>query len=105
RFVSGWELRVNGRRPALLSSSQIEFWSSRFEFTDDALTDDTGPIERHSLSVRVDRTLWGGVHEDLDIVNYGRRRVRLSIELAIDSDFADVFDVRAGELVRRGQLN
>jgi glycogen debranching enzyme len=103
--VSGWELRVNGRRPALLNSSQIEFWSSRFEFTNDALTDDTGPIERHSLSVRVDRTMWGGVHEDLDIVNYGRRRVRLTIELAIDSDFADVFDVRAGELVRRGQLN
>ena len=47
----------------------------------------------------------GGVHEDLDISNFGRRAVRLTIELAIASDFADLFDVRGGSLVRRGSLN
>src|SRR5262249_25655000 len=46
-----------------------------------------------------------GIHEDLDIVNYARRPVRLTIEIAIDSDFADIFDVRKDALVRRGQLN
>ena len=33
--------------------------------------DDAGPVERQSLSIRLDRTVSGGVHEDLDIVNYG----------------------------------
>jgi glycogen debranching enzyme len=105
RFVSGWDLRVNGVRPVLLNSSQIEFYSSRFEFTNDPFSDDMGPVERQTLSIRVDRTIWGGIHEDLDIVNYGRRQVRLTIEVEVGSDFADVFDVRSGDLVRRGQIN
>jgi glycogen debranching enzyme len=105
RFISGYELRINGRRPVLLNSAPIQFFSARFEFTNDALLDDVGKVERHSLSIRIDRTVSGGVHEDLDIVNYGRRSVRLTIEVQIDSDFADIFDVRGDALVRRGQLN
>ncbi len=105
RFISGYELRINGRRPVLLNSAPIQFFSARFEFTNDALLDDVGKVERHSLSIRLDRTVSGGVHEDLDIVNYGRRPVRLTIEVQIESDFADIFDVRRDALVRRGQLN
>jgi hypothetical protein len=47
----------------------------------------------------------GGVHEDYDIINYGRRTVRLTVEIEIESDFADIFDVKAGKLVRRGEIN
>jgi glycogen debranching enzyme len=105
RFVSGWELLINGRPPLLLNSSSVQFYSSRFEFTNDPLIDEAGPLPGHTLGIRLDRTVSGGVHEDLDIVNFGRRSVRLTIELAIASDFADLFDVRAGKLVRRGSLN
>ena len=105
RYVSGYRLLVNGRRPILLSSSPVQFFSSRFEFTNGPLVDPTGSIEEHSLSIRLDRTVDGGVHEDLDIVNYGRRPVRLTIEVEIESDFADIFDVKRHELVRRGSLN
>ena len=105
RFVSGWELLINGRLPVLLSSSPVQFYSARFEFTNDALLDEAGPLDRHTLGISLDRTVSGGVHEDLDIVNFGRRAVRLTIELEIASDFADLFDVRAGQLVRRGSLN
>ena len=105
RFVSGYRIWVNERQPVLLNSSSIQFFSSRFEFTNAPLIDDAGEIERHSLSIRMDRTISGGVHEDLDIVNYGRRAVRLTIEIEIASDFADIFDVKLGQLVRRGVLN
>ena len=105
RFISGWDLQLNGRRPLLLNSAPIQFFSARFEFTNEALLDDIGRVERGSLAIRLDRTVSGGVHEDLDIVNYARRTVRLTVEIEIDSDFADIFDVRRDELVRRGQLN
>jgi glycogen debranching enzyme len=105
RFVSGWDLLVNGHRPVLLNSSPIEFYSARFEFTNDALIDDAGPVERHSIAIQLDRTISGGIHEDLDLVNYGKRAVRLTIEVAIASDFADIFDVKSGALIRRGAIN
>jgi glycogen debranching enzyme len=105
RFVSGYGLWINGLRPTLLNSSPVEFFSSRHEFTNDALIDIDGPINPHTLSIRLDRTVAGGVHEDLDVINYGRRTVRLTIEVGIDSDFADIFDVKQGSLVRRGTIN
>ena len=105
RFVSGWDLLVNGRRPVLLNASPIQFFSSRFEFTNGPTVDESGPIELHSLSIRVDRTVSEGVHEDYTLVNYGRRPVRLTIEIEIASDFADIFEVKTGDIVRRGEIN
>jgi len=85
RFVSGYDLYINGRRPVLLNSSPIQFYSARFEYTNEDTLDEVGLIPRHSLSIRLDRTMSGGVHEDYDIVNYGRRPVRLTIEVEIAS--------------------
>src|SRR4029079_15870952 len=67
--------------------------------------DDQGPIDRQSISIRVDRTISEGVHEDLDVVSYARRPIRLTIAGAIDSDFTDIFEVRGDRAVPRGQLN
>jgi glycogen debranching enzyme len=105
RFVSGYELFVNGQRPLLLNASPVLFDSSRFEYTNPELLDSGGKVPRESIAIRLDRTVAGGVHEDYDVINYGRRAVRLTIEIEIESDFADVFDVKAGQLVRRGEIN
>ena len=105
RFVSGYELFLNGSRPLLLNASPVQFYSSRFEYTNPELLDREGVVPRQSLAIRIDRTVSGGVHEDYDIVNYGRRPIRLTIEIEIESDFADIFDVKAGKLVRRGEIN
>jgi glycogen debranching enzyme len=104
RFVSGYGLLLNGHRPVLLNSSPVQSFSARFEFTNDALLDAFGPVDPHTLSVRLDRTIEGGVHEDYDVVNYGRRAVRLTIEIEVHSDFADIFDVKDAHLVRRGTI-
>jgi glycogen debranching enzyme len=105
RFISAWELRINGRRPVLLNSAPIQFFSARFEYTNEAFLDDRGRVDRQTLGIRVDRTVSGGVHEDIDITNFARRPVRLTIEVALESDFADIFDVRSDALVRRGEVN
>ena len=83
----------------------MEFFSSRFEFTNPDLIDEDGLIPRHTVSLRLDRTVSGGVHEDYDIINYSRRPIRITLEIAITSDFADIFDVKARRLVRRGEIN
>jgi glycogen debranching enzyme len=105
RFISGYDLWLNGRRPILLSSAPIQSFSSRFEFTNEAMVDAFGVIDRQSLSVRIDRTVADAIHEDIDLVNYADRAVRLTIEIAVLSDFADIFDVKRGQLIRRGEVN
>jgi len=105
RFVSRYEVLLNGQRPTLLNSSSTRFFAARYEFTNPALIDTDGPIPREHISLRLDRSIAGGVHEDYDLVNYARREVALTLEIRIDTDFADVFDVKAHELMRRGRMN
>ncbi len=105
RFLSGYTLLVNGAQPALLNSAPVRFFSARYEMTNESLLDRDGAIPRHSLAIRLDRTISGGVHEDLDVVNYARRPVHLAIEIQLTSDFADIFDVKGGGIVRRGTID
>ena len=44
------------------------------------------------------------MHEDLDITNNSMMRVRFQLEIALRSDFADIFEVKSGGIVRRGQI-
>jgi glycogen debranching enzyme len=105
RFVCDYDLFLNGQRPVLLNASTIEFYSARFEYTNPDLLDPDGQIPRHTLGLRVDKTISGGIHEDYDVVSYAGRPIRITLEIAIESDFADIFDVRSQQLVRRGELN
>ena len=100
--MSGYRIHVNGRDPILLTSAATHFFASRYELTNPEMFDDEGAIGVNSLSFRLDRTIAEGVHEDLDIVSYAARAVSLAIDIEIDSDFADIFDVVEPRLVRRG---
>ncbi len=44
------------------------------------------------------------MHEDLDITNHGQKPVRFNLELALRSDFADIFEVKANHIIRRGRI-
>jgi glycogen debranching enzyme len=105
RFISAYDFWLNGQRPTLLSSSPVEFFSSRYEFVNPELIDEVGPIPRNSVSLRLDRTVSGGVHEDYDLINYARRPIRVTLEIAVASDFADIFEVRRRKIVRRGSID
>ena len=51
------------------------------------------------------RSLGGGMHEDLDVNNYGTKPVRFNLEIVFRADFADIFEVKAKRIVRRGRIN
>ncbi len=104
RFVSAYDVWLNGRAPVLLNSAPIRYFSARYEFTNPALIDPSGPIPASTLALRLDRTISGGLHEDYDLVNYGRDVAIVTLDLRIHSDFADIFDVKEHELVRRGTI-
>ncbi len=104
RFVSAYDVWLNGHSPVLLNAAPIRYFSARYEFTNPALLDASGPIAASTLALRIDRTVSGGLHEDYDLVNYGRQVAVITLEVRIHSDFADIFDVKQHELVRRGTM-
>lgn len=65
---------------------------------------DGSEVPEDSLHLRLDRSIGPGIHEDCDLTNRGRTTVILDLEVAIESDFADLFDVKAHRRIRRGTL-
>src|SRR4029077_1055189 len=111
RFVSGSSVTINGLKPLLLDAITVEHFSARYEFMTPQLrlgpgaSDGAdGTLPEGSVGFRMERTILEGVHEDYDLTNYAMHTVRLVLEISIESDFADIFDVRSHRLIRRGDL-
>ena len=111
RLVSGYRMTLNGRAPLLLNSAKVEHFSVRHAFTSPELPLGTGvlgsagsTLPARSLGLQLDRTVSEGVHEDYDLTSYAPGPIRLVLEIEIESDFADIFDVRWKQLLRRGDV-
>ncbi len=76
--------------PELLSARTVDPYSARFILR----IPRPGPGESPVVLVR-NRFVGDGLHEDLDVTNHGPDPVGLRIGLAVDADFADVFEVKS----------
>jgi glycogen debranching enzyme len=105
RFVSYYRLYVNGLPWDLLTSAAVSYYAARFELANPAITTEFGEIAAHDLGLTVRRQVADGIHEDFDIHSYAPATVRFQLEVALRSDFADLFEVRAHRFMRRGNTN
>ncbi len=104
RMINVWDVQANGEDWNLLNGGAITYDSARMFLTNGKFITEEGPIDEHTLSLQISRAITGGVHEDLDITNFGLKPVRFNLEITIRSDFADIFEVKKGNIVRRGRI-
>jgi glycogen debranching enzyme len=105
RLVSDYKLYVNGIPWTLLTSASVEYDAARIELTNPALTTDIGDLPAQQVGFTVRRRVTQGIHEDLDLVSYANGPVHFQLEIALRSDFADIFEVRQHQFVRRGNTH
>jgi glycogen debranching enzyme len=104
RLVSAYELTLSRTPPTLLNSAVVQPFSARHEFVNAEMATSGGVIERGTLHLRLDRTIHHGIHEDYDLTNYASEAVEFELELRLEGDYADLFDVKEERFVRRGLL-
>src|SRR5262249_30147392 len=63
-----------------------------------------GEIKSATIGLVLTRIVGEGLHEDLDIRSYSSEHLRFNLEIVIRTDFADIFEVKAKELIRRGHI-
>jgi glycogen debranching enzyme len=105
RLVSAWAIYANGEPWDLLNGGSVSYDTARIHLINRSFPTEDGAVPAQSLGFVISRTLGGGLHEDLDVVNHGRKHVRFNLEIAIRSDFADVFEVKDHRIVRRGRIS
>lgn len=104
RVLSSWAIYANGVPWDLLNGGAASYYSSKVFLTNRTILTEDGAIPPRTLGLVVSRSIAGGMHEDLDITNSSMKRVRFQLEIVLRSDFADIFEVRSGSIVRRGRI-
>jgi hypothetical protein len=104
RIISNWAIYANGEGWELLNGGPVNYYASRIFLTNKPILTADGPIPPRTLGLTISRSISGGMHEDLDITNNSMKPVRFQLEVAFRCDFADVFEVKSGRIVRRGQI-
>ena len=106
RHLSRWQLRIAGRRPLMLSSTlgtashvlTVDLTNPDIRVDDDQLW------PKGSLHIRRTVFLWEGVcFTRIALANYGLSPMAFDLELALDADFRDLFEVRGTRRARQGQ--
>src|SRR5262245_57839670 len=110
RILSAWALRLNGAQPTVLRSDSGGTDEGVIQLTNPEvrrdLEDKIEPervLERRSLSISRHRRLGQAFHERITIVNHATHDERITIDLVVDSDAADIFEVRGYQRPRRGE--
>src|SRR6266571_8982952 len=104
RVVSNWAIYANGEPWELLNGGPVNYYAARIFLTNKSILTEDGTIAPRTIGLTISRSISGGLHEDLDITNNSMRPVRFQLEIAFRCDFADVFEVKSGNIVRRGQI-
>jgi glycogen debranching enzyme len=106
RFLSRFELTINGERPLLLSSTVKEDNDLlNVDLTSPDMTH-LGQVEipRGALHLSRSRFLWQGLcFERVRVHNYSLRPVPVRLSFSVDADFADLFEVRGRKRSKRGK--
>ncbi|MFW5655646.1 MAG: glycogen debranching N-terminal domain-containing protein [Roseicyclus sp.] len=105
RHLSQFELRLGGARPILLSSALREDNAALVcdLSNPDLVTSGGERLAGETLHLRRVQFLWNGaLHERIRIRNFGDKPLRVPLDIAFASDFADIFEVRGCRRARRG---
>lgn len=105
RYLSRFELRLNGAAPLLLGSNVRDDNSVlTVDLTNpDIYAGKTIALEKDTLHVVRTVFIWNGrAYQRLGLTNHADRTISIEISIVFATDFADLFEVRGFERKRRG---
>ena len=105
RFLSEFQLRIEGQKPLYLSSDVKEGNEMiSVDLTNpDIIENDKLVLSKGLIHVMRKKILWEGVYyEQMRIYNYGLEKIKFNISLSFDADFDDIFEVRGTGRVKKG---
>lgn len=103
RLLSYYEISINRDRFILLASSPINYHSALYQFTNPTLNTIRGTLPQGRLMISLRRNIANGMQEEINITNHHSETVEFQLMLAIRSDFADIFEVKAKQILTRGE--
>ncbi|OKI51487.1 amylo-alpha-1,6-glucosidase [Micromonospora sp. CB01531] len=90
RFLSKWILSINDQRVSGLTVEEVEYYEARMVVVPALPT----PLLDVNVSAIRDRSIGGSFTERLTVINHEPEPVDLRIRIDVESDFADLFEIK-----------
>jgi glycogen debranching enzyme len=90
RFLSILRLSINGRRPLVLSSGKVDYFSAAFYLRNPPVDG----LDQDEVSIIRERFVGEAMEDRLLVQNQGMRPIAFDLSLEVASDFADIFAVK-----------
>jgi glycogen debranching enzyme len=90
RFLSRLELTIDGKRPLLLSSGNVEYFSAAYFLRNPLST----RLQLDALLIKRERFVGDGMQDHIVVTNETMEPLEFRIDLAIAADFADIISVK-----------
>jgi len=102
RLLSTYRLRINKQPWTPAASAGVSYFGGRYIFVSPKIKSSDGTLEPGKIELRLDRMVsGGGVHEDFDIVNHAQEELGFEFGITVESDFADIFEVKRHQIRQR----
>ena len=109
RVLSCAILRINGQRPTLLRAQSASSHLSTIQLTNPEIRKDPGAkrsttdtLAMRAISVMRRRWISGGLAERITVTNYSSNQQQVTLDMELDADAADIFEVRGRVRPHRG---
>lgn len=105
RFLSTFEVYVQGKKPLLLTSSAELDYRAFIELTNPDMTDLGGvSVPQETINIRRLRSVKDNLYEQIRVKNYNLFPIQIELQLLVGADFFDLFEVRGLRRFKRGQI-
>jgi glycogen debranching enzyme len=99
RHLSRWILTLDGARPVVLTSNEVDYYSASFFLTNP----DLDGLPAKSVTVQRHRFVGDGMRETIRVRNHVREPVRGVLRLSAGADFGDLFEVKGKDFRKTGK--
>ena len=102
RLISLYKLWIDGGRWTLASSASVSYFGAVYVFLSPKIAAPDGTPEPGKVELHLERAMsGGGIHEDFEIRNYFQGEVSFDFAIEVQSDFADIFEVKRHQIPAR----
>ncbi len=106
RFISTYNLYINDKSWTRVTAEAVTYYAAILNLTNPRVLTPDGrdELEENTIALTIQRSINACLGEHFHIVNYAQKSAHFMLELAMRSDFADLFDVKSQRLTRRANI-
>lgn len=104
RYLSYYACYIDGHSWNRVTSATPKYYASQIYLTNPTFSAKNRAVKAGEISLIISRFVGQGIHEELQLTNYSLATISFNLEIALRSDFADIFEIESGQFVRRGRI-